>query len=214
MFTDYSNIGPSDAFENINASLRIVHTSNTYTRNAIQDKYLEIFPKLYTPQLTLKTTEPPDNYIISDIDGYIPNIPNGTIFDHLSFYPLDWPDFHRIPTGGNVGPDNSLDIRQNPVTRLYSSKKEDHLINNSTSFKSLEEQNAIDLQRRKERINNPPVGYNGVEPQNNLNSFENDDKNTPDDTIDQLIQFLASKNDTITEAKRNPVNDNVLDLGT
>jgi len=211
MFTDYSNIGPSDAFENINASLRIVKTSNTYTLNAIQNKYLEIFPELYIPQLTLETTEPPDNYVISDIDGYVPNIPNGTIFDHLSFYPLDWPDFHRIYTGGDVGPDNSLDIRQNPVTRLYSSKKEDHLINNSTSFKSLEEQNAIDLQTRKDRINKPPVGYNNIEPQNN---FENEDKNTTDQTINSLINYITSTNGITSIVNREPVNDEVLDGGS
>jgi len=165
---------------------------------------LEIFTKLYTPQLKLETTEPPDNYVISDIDGYVPNIPNGTIFDHLSFYPLDWPDFHRIPTGGSIGPDNSLDIRQNPVTRLYSSKKEDHLINNSTLFKSLEEQNVMDLQIRKDRINKPPVGYYGFERENNV------DTDTYKDTINTSIQYIATENGNISVTQRQLVNDNTL----
>lgn len=223
MYTDYSNIGPSVAFENMNASLRIVRTSGPYVRNAIQNKNLELFPNLYVPELTLNTTETTDNYIISDIDGYIPNIPNGTIFDHLSFYPLDWPDFHKIPIGGNVGPDNSKDIRQNPVTRLYSSKKENHLDRDSTLFKSIEEQKALELQKRKERINKPPAGYDNITKrqvenislENNSETIDSDDyfeisDKTNNSNNSNRSSALPGTKSTALMIHRTGVDDNVL----
>lgn len=164
--SNYSNVGPSEAFENINGTLRIVKLDKPRKLNGFQNDYKTTFPRLFEPTVTLATTEKPENYMINNIDGYMPTLPNHTIFDHLSFYPADWPDFHRITIGGSVGTKDGSDISQNPVTRTYDVKTT-AMVNsdpaNLTPESALERARLeSEIRKKIERSEKPPPEFDTV----------------------------------------------------
>lgn len=145
--------------ENLHCSLVIQRVRSkkqtSFIDNGFKKIFLEKMPKLYN--------EPKDNeYVITNIAGYHPTLPKNSIFNNISFYPSNWPDFNTLPLAGPVNTTNSTDISQNPETRRREVRIDTYDNTGSTMMERedpkqrTEVMSEADIIRRKELLRTMP----------------------------------------------------------
>lgn len=104
--------------ENINCSLVIQRVRPTKQTSSVLSSVDNGFKRIFLKERPTLFNEPKQSgYAITNVAGYFPTLPKNSIFNNISFYPSNWPDFNTLPLAGPVNTTNSTDISQNPETQ-------------------------------------------------------------------------------------------------